>query len=113
MTPGGQSALAQARAINAGSGWKNGRQLQVRRQLEASKANLRRDPSAKALAAWSSFALERFYGECIQGHGQMRGPLLPIYVDHDRAPHCERQLLLRIFNEIVVKRSGKNWPRST
>ena len=75
---------------------------------------------------------EGFHGECIQGHGQMRGPLLPagclvwsvqcyrasqypavsfsmckliqIYVDHDRAPHCERQLFLRIFNELVMKK---------
>ncbi|CAJ1360951.1 unnamed protein product [Effrenium voratum] len=64
-----------------------------------------RDPAAKNLVAWTSASFEK--GTASRNHGRAdleaasSAALVPVFVDHDRAPHCERQALLahlRVLN---------------
>ncbi|CAJ1383539.1 unnamed protein product [Effrenium voratum] len=76
-----------------------------------------RDPAAKNLVAWTSASFGT--GTASRNHGRAdleaasSAALVPVFVDHDRAPHCERQALLahlRVLNARGLEAIEEGYP---
>lgn len=85
----------------AESSWKGLGQMHAHRALQHSGALFDREPAAKTLVAWSAgwldaLCFQRSHGRSDEDHSErpVAVALTPVFVDHDRGPHCERQSLL-------------------
>ncbi len=87
--------------------WKGFGQLKAYSALQHSGVMFHREPGAKTLVAWSASCLkfelepssfQRSHGRSDLEDGEAGGNLgcllPPLFIDHDRGPHCERQALL-------------------
>lgn len=83
--------------------WKGFGQLKAYSALQQSGVMFHREPGAKTLVAWSASCLkfesepssfQRSHGRSDLDEAGNLALLHPLFIDHDRGPHCERQALL-------------------
>ena len=103
--------------------WKGIGQLKAYSALQQSGVMFHREPGAKTLVAWTASCLkfestssfQRSHGRCDLDDGEAGGNLdcllHPLFIDHDRGPHCERQALLGHLRMLHVKFKKIHIPR--
>jgi len=92
--------------------WNSFAKMRSRQAFIAAETKPLDDPEAKTLAAWSSGLITKKNGDLIEiadrpsgnGDGWSNIWILPVFVDHDRSSHSERQALLMMLQHVNVDR---------
>lgn len=92
--------------------WNSFAKMRSRQAFITSETKPLDDPEAKTLAAWSSGLITKKNGDLIEiadrpsgnGDGWSNIWILPVFVDHDRSSHSERQALLMMLQHVNVDR---------